>query len=143
MQESPRIPRLGFCTTLLLIACSATAWAEPSYLCTFDELMVCGDEIGCTSEGAQDIEMSRRIMIDIGEGTLSGLDETDNLQEAKAQTIEEWDGIYFLQAVQRTRQEGRNVVGWTVFLDPNSGRISGSAVNADIVINAFGSCQQQ
>ena len=74
---------------------------------------------------------------------MSGLDDAENLREAKAENIEERDGVYFFQAIQRTRAESSNVVGWTVFLDSKSMKISGSAVNADVVFNVFGNCEDQ
>ncbi len=105
--------------------------------------MICGEGIGCSSEGSEKIDLPRRITVDIGGGNLSGLDDAENLREAKAENIEERDGVYFFQAIQRTRSEGSNVVGWTVFLNSKSMKISGSVVNADIVLNVFGNCEKQ
>ncbi len=135
--------RIGACSALVLIGCSFPAWAEPVFQCSFDELMICGEGIGCSSEGSEKIDFPRRITVDIEGGKLSGLDSAENLREAKAENIEERDGVYFFQAIQRTRAEGHNVVGWTVFLNSKSMKISGSAVNADIVINVFGNCEKQ
>ncbi len=135
--------RIGACSALVLIGCSFPAWAEPVFQCSFDELMICGEGIGCSSEGSEKIDFPRRITVDIAGGKLSGLDSAENLREAKAENIEERDGVYFFQAIQRTRAEGHNVVGWTVFLNSKSMKISGSAVNADIVINVFGNCEKQ
>ena len=135
--------RMGACSALLLIGSSFPAWAEPVFLCSFDELMICGEGIGCSSEGSENVDLPRRIIVDIAGGKLSGLDSAENLREAKAENIEERDGVYFFQAIQRTRAEGHNIVGWTVFLNSKSMKISGSAVNADIVINVFGNCEKQ
>ncbi len=135
--------RIGACSALVLIGCSFPAWAEPVFQCSFDELMICGEGIGCSSEGSEKIDFPRRITVDIATGNLSGLDDAENLREAKAENIEERDGVYFFQAIQRTRSEGSNVVGWTVFLNSKTMKISGSAVNADIVFNVFGNCKKQ
>ncbi len=135
--------RFGACAALVLIGCSFPARAEPAYICNFDELMICGNGMGCSSEGSENVDMPRRIKIDIAGGKLSSLDDVDNLREAKAENMEERDGIYFFQAIQRTGREGSNVVGWTVFLDSKSMKISGSAVNADVVFNVFGNCENQ
>ncbi len=135
--------RIGACSALVLIGCSLPAWAEPVFQCSFDELMICGEAIGCSSEGSENIDLPRRITVDIAGGKISGIDGAQNLREAKAENIEERDGVYFFQAIQRTRSEGSNVVGWTVFLNSETMKISGSAVNADIVFNVFGNCEKQ
>ena len=135
--------RIGACSALVLIGFSFPAWAQPVFQCSFDELMICGEGIGCSSEGSENVDLPRRITVDIAGGKLSGLDGAENLREAKAENVEERDGVYFFQAIQRTRPEGSNVVGWTVFLNSKTMKISGSAVNADIVINVFGNCKKQ
>ena len=135
--------RIGACSALVLIGFSFPAWAQPVFQCSFDELMICGEGIGCSSEGSENVDLPRRITVDIAGGKLSGLDGAENLREAKAENVEERDGVYFFQAIQRTRPEGSNVVGWTVFLNSKTMKISGSAVNADIVFNVFGNCEKQ
>lgn len=135
--------RFGSGAAILLMGFSFPALAKPVFVCEFDELMVCGAGIGCSSEGSENIELARRIKVDVEEGKLSSLDDASNLREAPAENMEERDGVYFFQAIQRIRPERSNIVGWTVFLDSNSMKISGSAVNADIVINVFGNCESQ
>jgi hypothetical protein len=135
--------RIGSGAAIQLMGFSFPALAGPVFVCEFDELMVCGAGIGCTSEGSENIELARRIEVDVEEGKLSSLDDVSNLREASAENMEEHDGVYFFQAVQKSRPEKSNIVGWTVFLDSNAMKISGSAVNADIVLNVFGNCENQ
>ena len=135
--------RIGACSALVLMSCSFSAWAEAIYLCSFDELKICGEGIGCSSEGSENIDLPRRVKIDIAQGYVSGLDDAGNLREAKAEKIEQSDGLYFFQAIQRTRAESSNIVGWTIFLNSKSMKISGSVVNADIVFSVFGNCEDQ
>ena len=135
--------RIGACSALVLIGFSFPAWAQPVFQCSFDELMICGQGIGCSSEGSEKVDLPRRIKIDMEKGDISGLDDAGNLREARAQNIEQWDGVYFFQAIQRTRAESSNIVGWTIFLDSKTMKVSGSAVNADIVFNVFGNCEDQ
>ena len=135
--------RICACSALALISCNFPAWAESIYLCYFEEMIICVEGIGCSSEGSENIDMPRRIKIDIARGNLSSLDDVGNLREATAENIEQRDGVYFFQAIQRSRPDGSNVVGWTVFLNTKSMRISGSVVNADVVFNVFGNCEIQ
>ena len=135
--------RIGACLALVLIGFSFPARAQPVFQCSFDELTICGQGIGCSSEGSEKIDFPRRIKVDITSGILSSLDDTINLREARAQNVEQRDGVYFFQAIQQTRAESSNIVGWTLFLDSKSMMISGSVVNADIVFNVFGNCEGQ
>lgn len=131
------------CSVVALLGASLPASGEPFFLCNYDELMICGEGIGCSEDSKKNVDLPRQVKVDVSAGSLTGLDGAGNLREAKAQTIEERDGFYFLQAVQRTRREGGNVVGWTIFIDPKAMKISGSAVHANLVFSVFGSCKAQ
>ena len=124
----------------MLVGFILPAWADSIYECSFNELMVCGEGIGCSDESKGGIDIPRQIQIDVARGTLTGLDDAGNLREATAESIEHRDGVYFFQAIQRTRPEGSNVVGWTVFLESKAMKISGSVVNMDLVFSVFGDC---
>jgi hypothetical protein len=116
--------------------------AQGAYICTFQELSICTSGNGCSAQSFDDINLARRVSVDIVKGRVKSLTGKKNLWDITAKARKTRDNVYFLQGVDESEAKPEELVGWTIFLNTETKMISGSAVNADVIFSVFGRCEE-
>ncbi len=116
--------------------------AQGAYICTFQELSVCTAGNGCSDQSDGGIKLARRVSVDIAKGRVKSLSGKTNLWDITAKARKTRDNVYFLQGVDESVSKPEELIGWTLFLNTETKKISGSAVNADVIFSVFGRCEE-